>query len=117
MIFYIFDYPGDGRALCPRPAAGRQSAHRTRSHLATGHKVTSAPPVYFPRVSLWEYTGAGENDFSARGAARARHAEDADAPGDLVLGDQACEPPRLGLGFGRIVVSEIEVPNMLANLL
>jgi hypothetical protein len=70
-----------------------------------------------PRVSLWKYTGAGEYDFSARGAARARHAEDADAPGDLVLGDQACEPPRLGLGFGRIVVSEIEVPNVLANLL
>ena len=61
--------------------------------------------------------GAGENDFSARGAARARHAENADAPGDLVLGDQVCEPPRLRLGFGCIVVSEIEVPNMLANLL
>ena len=87
-----------------------------RSRLATGHKVTFAPPVS-PRVSLWKYTGAGEYDFSARGAARARHAEDADAPGDLVLGDQVCEPPRLRLGFGRIVVSEIEVPNMLANLL
>ena len=28
----------------------------------------------------------------------------------------ALQPPALGVGFGRIVVSEIEVPNMLANL-
>ena len=70
-----------------------------------------------PEFLYGNIQGRVKTTSAPRGAARARHAEDADAPGDLVLGDQACEPPRLGLGFGCIVVSEIEVLNMLANLL
>jgi hypothetical protein len=41
----------------------------------------------------------------------------------LQLADELCLPVQLGrsasvtsLGFGRIVVSDIEVPNMLANM-